>query len=167
MPVGCDGLIFHPYLNGELTPYADPKLCGSFIGVRAGHTKAHFTRAVFEGVALSMLDCRKALESIQIPHDEIAVAIGGGAQSPIWRQILADALGITLIQKENSDSSFGSAMMAGTAVGLFPSLPEALAICSKEISRTFPNPENTAKYAKIFETYKAVHDALAPIYAAK
>lgn len=167
VPVGCDGLIFHPYLNGELTPYADPKLCGSFIGMRAGHTKAHFTRAVFEGVALSMLDCRKALESIQIPHDEIAVAIGGGAQSPVWRQILADVLGMTLIQKENSDSSFGSAMMAGTEVGLFPSLPEALSICSKEISRTFPNPENTAKYTKIFETYKAVHDALAPIYAAK
>jgi len=167
VPVGCDGLIFHPYLNGELTPYADPKLCGSFIGVRAGHTKAHFTRAVFEGVTLSMLDCRKALESLRIPHDEIAVAIGGGAQSPIWRQILADALGITLIQKENSDSSFGSAMMAGTAVGLFPSLADALTTCSKEVSRTFPNPENTAKYAKIFETYKAVHDALAPIYGAK
>lgn len=167
IPVGCDGLIYHPYLNGELTPYADPKLCGSFIGVRAGHTKAHFTRAVFEGVALSMLDCRRALESIHIPHEETAVAIGGGAQSPIWRQILADALGITLIQKENSDSSFGSAMMAGTAVGLFASLPAALATCSKEVSRTFPNPENTARYAEIFETYRAVHDALAPIYRKK
>ena len=44
--IGCDGLIFHPYLNGELTPYADPTLCGSFTGVRATHTKAHFTRAV-------------------------------------------------------------------------------------------------------------------------
>ncbi|MBR5553611.1 MAG: xylulokinase, partial [Clostridia bacterium] len=53
IPIGCDGLIFHPYLNGELTPYADPMLCGSFTGVRATHTRAHFTRAVLEGVAYS------------------------------------------------------------------------------------------------------------------
>jgi len=164
IPAGSEGLLFHPYLNGELTPYADPKLCGSFIGVRAGHSKAHFTRAVFEGVAMSMLDCRKALEEIQIPHEETAAAIGGGAQSPIWRQILADALGITLIQKENTDSSFGSAMMAGTVAGLFPSLSEALAICSKEVSRTFPNPENTVRYEHLFEKYRKVHDALASIY---
>lgn len=164
IPAGCDGLMFHPYLNGELTPYADPKLCGSFIGIRAGHTRAHFTRAVFEGVALSMLDCRKALESIQIPHDDTAVAIGGGTKSPVWRQILADALGITLIQKENSDSSFGSAMMAGVAVGMFASLSDALKICSKEVSRTLPRVENTEKYAEMFRKYKAVHDALAPIY---
>lgn len=164
LPPGADGLLFHPYLNGELTPYADPALCGSFIGVRAGHTKAHFTRAVFEGVAMSMLDCRKALEEIQIPHEEMATAIGGGAQSPIWRQILADALGITLIQKENSDSSFGSAMMAGTVAGFFPSLSDAVSICSKEVSRTCPNLENTARYERLFEKYRAVHDALAPIY---
>ncbi|MDO4630151.1 MAG: FGGY family carbohydrate kinase [Planctomycetia bacterium] len=164
VPVGCGGLMYHPYLNGELTPYADPKLCGSFIGVRAGHTKNHFTRAVFEGVAMSMLDCRRALESIHIPHDEVAVAIGGGAQSPIWRQILADALSITLIQKENSDSSFGSAMMAGVAIEIFTSLADALKCCSKEVSRTFPVAENTEKYAEMFVKYKAVHDALAPIY---
>ena len=52
VPLGCDGLMFHPYLNGELTPYADPTLCGSFTGVRATHTKVHFTRAVLEVVAL-------------------------------------------------------------------------------------------------------------------
>ncbi len=162
--LGCGGLMFHPYLNGELTPYADPLLCGSFIGVRAGQGKAHFTRAVLEGVALSMLDCRKALEAIHIPHQNEASAIGGGAASPLWRQILADALGITLIRKENSDSSFGSAMMAGVAVGIFSDFASAVGKCSKTVSKTVPNPENTEKYAKLFERYRAVHDALAPIY---
>ena len=151
IPVGAAGLMFHPYLNGELTPYADPLLCGSFVGVRANHTKAHFVRAVFEGVALSMLDCKIALENIQIPHDRVAVAIGGGAQSPLWRQILADALNVTLIQKQTSDSSFGSAMMAGTAVGFFDSLQSAVAKCSKEISRTAPREENTLLYEQMFK----------------
>ncbi|MBQ9914825.1 MAG: xylulokinase, partial [Clostridia bacterium] len=54
VPVGSEGLVFHPYLNGELTPYANPRLCADFVGVRASHTKAHFTRAVLEGVAMSM-----------------------------------------------------------------------------------------------------------------
>ena len=79
IPVGSEGLVFHPYINGELTPYADPKLCGSFIGVRANHTKAHFDRAVLEGVAMSMLDCKKALEAIGIEHSDKATIIGGGA----------------------------------------------------------------------------------------
>ena len=69
LPIGCDGMIFHPYLNGELTPYADPMLCGSFTGVRATHTKAHFTRAVLEGVAYSLLDSKLYLDSLNIPYN--------------------------------------------------------------------------------------------------
>ncbi len=162
---GCGGLMFHPYLNGELTPYADPKLKASFTGVRAGHTKAHFSRAILEGVALSLLDCRKALEGIGIPHDDNAAIIGGGSQSPLWRRIVADVLGIRLRQTENSDSSFGAAMLAGVATGVFEGFAEAVSLCSKTVSITEPDPEKTSRYEKIFSDYKKVHDALAPIYA--
>ena len=162
--IGSDGLVFHPYLNGELTPYANPKLCGSFVGVRAGHTKAHFTRAVLEGVAMSMLDCKNALEGIGIEHDETAAIIGGGGKSPLWRQILADALGITLVEKKYNDSSFGTCMLAGVAMGVFDSPKDALEICNETVSYTEPNMENHAKYQKLFKKYKAVCEALAPIY---
>ncbi len=161
---GCDGMFFHPYLNGELTPYNDPLLCGSFIGVRSGHTKAHFTRSVLEGVALSMKDCMQALEAIHLPHDEQAIVIGGGATSPLWRQILSDVLGIVLTQKMNCDSSLGAAMLAGTVSGFFDSFQQAVTLCSKTISTTEPNRERTKFYGEIFEKYKAIHDALAPIY---
>lgn len=166
IPVGSEGLVFHPYINGELTPYADPKLCGSFIGVRANHTKAHFDRAVLEGVAMSMLDCKKALEAIGIEHSDKATIIGGGASSPLWRQIVADALGFTLVQNRDSDSSFGTAMLAGVAAGVFSDFEAALEKCTEVKSFTEPNPENAPKYEKLFERYKAVHDALAPIYDA-
>ena len=161
---GCGGLVFHPYLNGELTPYANPMLCGSFTGIRAGHTKAHFTRAVLEGVAMSMLDCKTALEGIGIPHDDTAAVIGGGGNSPLWRQILADCLGITLVQKAYNDSSFGSCMFAGIAAGIFESPQNALDICNKTISETKPDMENHEKYKKLFKRYKAVADALENIY---
>lgn len=164
VPVGCDGLIYHPYINGELTPYADPLLCGSFTGIRSGHTKAHFSRAVMEGVALSLIDSNTVVERLGMKHEDHAAIIGGGAYSPLWRQIVSDALGLELQLKENSDSSFGTAMLAGVAVGAFDSFEGVIRRCSKTIAVTTPNHENTAKYAELYRTYKAIHDALAPIY---
>lgn len=163
--IGCDGLIFHPHLNGELTPYADPMLCGSFTGIRATHTKAHFTRAVLEGVAYSLLDCKLYLDSLNVKHNDVAVVIGGGAKGKIWRQIVADVLGITLKTTESSDSSLGSAMLAGIAKGIFSDANDAVAKCVKAVDIVNPDLENTKKYQKVFETYKKIHDALAPIYA--
>ena len=162
--IGCDGLIFHPYLNGELTPYADPMLCGSFTGVRATHTRAHFTRAVLEGVSLSLLDSKRYLDGLQIPHKPIATLIGGGAKGKLWRRITADALGMTLRTTQSSDSSLGSAMLAGIAVGVFQNAKDAVTRCVKESDIVEPQAENTEAYARLFEDYKRIHDALAPIY---
>ncbi|MGN1092088.1 MAG: xylulokinase [Monoglobaceae bacterium] len=161
---GSDGLIFNPYLNGELTPYADPKLCASFIGVRSGHTKAHFTRAVLEGVSMSILDCKNALENIGIPHEDTAVIIGGGGKSPLWRQITSDILGFTLVVKKYADSSFGSAMFAGVKAGFWSSPEEAVNTCNEDVSITKPDMERHVQYAKLFKKYKKVHDVLAEVY---
>ena len=162
--IGAEGLVFHPYLNGELTPYANPRLCADFVGVRASHTKAHFTRAVLEGVAMSMLDCKETLDNMNIPHDDCAVIIGGGGKSPLWRQMIADSLGIELVEMKYADSSFGSAMLAGVAVGIFESAEKAVEKCNEVVSKTIPNSENTAKYKNLFKKYKAVQKALEPIY---
>lgn len=162
--IGSNGLIYHPYLNGELTPYQNPNLCASFVGIRAGHALGHFARAVMEGVCMSMKDCMLTLNDIGIHHSEKAVAIGGGAKSRLWRQMLADSLGITLVTKEHSDSSFGSAMLAGIALGVWETPEDALNVCNKTILETVPNKENTQKYQKLFEKYKKIQKALEPIY---
>lgn len=164
VPVGSEGLVFHPYLNGELTPYANPNLCADFVGVRASHTKAHFTRAVLEGVTMSMLDCMETLNYMNIPHNDSAIIIGGGGKSPLWRQMVSDALGIKLIQMKHSDSSLGSAMLAGIAVGIFENPKQAVEKCNTVVSETVPNSENTNEYRKLFKKYKAVQKALEPIY---
>lgn len=158
--VGANDLLFHPYLTGELTPHANPLLKGSFIGVSAGHTKAHFVRAVMEGVALSLLDCKRYLEEKGVHIGSRAYAIGGGAKSEVWRQIVADALNLTLIRTENNDSSFGSAMCAGIYAGFFKDFDDAKAKCQKVIGETKPIPENTEKYARIFEKYKKISNFL-------
>lgn len=164
IPIGADGLVFHPYLNGELTPYGNPKLCADFVGVRAMHTKAHFTRAVLEGVAMSMLDCMKALEDINISHLNSAAIIGGGGKSPLWRQMISDALNITLVEMKYADSSFGSAMLAGVAAGAFDSLQGTVKACNEVVSKTTPSLENNEKYKCVFGKYKAVQKALESVY---
>ena len=65
---------------------------------------------------------------------------------------------------EYADSSLGSAMLAGIAIGVFESPEVAVATCNAVVSETLPNSENTKEYAKLFKKYKAVQKALEPIY---
>ncbi|NLM76784.1 MAG: xylulokinase [Ruminococcaceae bacterium] len=160
---GCAGLFFHPYLLGELTPYNDASLRGSFVGVTMRHTQAHFTRAVLEGVAFSLRDCYAVLAKEGLAPDDARI-IGGGAASPLWRGIVADILGIPLDKPENDDSSFGAALIAGVGCGLFPSVQAAVARCVRMASRTEPDPARHKQYEPYYRYYQTIHDVLAPVY---
>jgi len=160
---GCDGLMFHPYLNGELTPYNDPLLRGSYTGISALHTTAHFTRATLEGVAFSLRDCLSVLQQQGVEMIRVRV-IGGGAKGQLWRQIVADILNLELEKTKVDDSSFGAAILAAVGLGWFESFAQAAQACVEVDSVCRPNPENRAVYDRLFERYQAVHDALAPIY---
>lgn len=160
---GCDGLYFHPYLQGEITPYLDDKLRASFTGATGFHTKAHFSRAVLEGVAYSMKDCVATLQELGAAPRQ-AVAIGGGSKSALWRQILADMLAIPLTTVKDVDSSLGSAMLAGVATGVFATHADAVRACVRVTGVTEPEPEGVAYYNARFPLYKAIQAALAPIY---
>ncbi len=163
IPAGSDGLMFHPYLNGELTPYNDPDLKGSYTGISAAHTTAHFTRATLEGVAFSLRDCLDTLNTLGVTMRRVRI-IGGGAKGELWRQIVADVLGLTMEKAKVDDSSFGSAMLAGVGIGWFDSYAQAAEVCVQLDSITHPIPENVSVYDRLFPRYKAIHDALAPIY---
>lgn len=160
---GSDGLFFHPYLQGEITPYRDDKLRASFVGATGHHTKAHFNRAVLEGIAYSMKDCYATLKTLGIAPSS-AVLIGGGAKAPLWRQIMADMLGISLRTVEDVDSSLGSAMLAGVASGVFASHQEAADKCIRLKDEILPDPQGVAFYEEQFALYKQIQAALAPIY---
>ena len=161
---GASGITFHPYLNGELTPYNDPSLCASFIGVRAEHTKGHFARAVLEGVSLSMLDSKKAMEKAGIYVGNKAVIIGGGSKSQLWRQITSDVLNMSFISRKYSDSSFGSAILAGLAAGFWNDPKDALNCCNEDLFITVPNFDRHEQYMRLYKKYKDVADALTKIY---
>jgi xylulokinase len=160
---GCDGLFFHPYLLGELTPYRNPHLRASFTGISAGHTKAHFSRAVMEGVAFSLRDCLSVFTEQGI-RVENARLIGGASKSPVWRQITADVLGMELQLPRANDSSFGSAMLAGVCAGVFAGPEEAVERCVRIDRIIEPDPRTHALYEERFAVYRQIVQAMEPVY---
>lgn len=160
---GSDGLLFHPYLMGERSPYWDSNLCASFTGIRAYHCKAHFSRAVMEGVCFSLLDCAEAAESMGLTFDEVR-CIGGGAKSGIWRTILAQVLNKPIVKLSADDSSVGAAMMAGIGTGVFDGVVDATERCVHVESRVEPDSETVEVYRKCHRIYRDIHDAVAGVY---
>ena len=160
---GSDGLIFHPYLMGERSPYWDSNLRASFCGISSFHKKGHFSRAIMEGVSYSIMDCIRGLNEMDLSVDEIRF-IGGAAKSPIWGDILSNVLGKPILTFENHDSSFGIAMLAGVGVGIFSSLTDAVKKCVRIKGEIKPDPLKVKLYGEYFKIYKKIHDDLVETY---
>jgi xylulokinase len=116
-PPGANGLLFHPYLNGERTPYWNPHLRGDFVGISAQHNAHHFARAILEGVAFSLKDCLQVVQNLGEPLKKFYL-VGGGAKSKLWRQVICDVLGVPLVKPSVEDAALGAALLAGVAVGV-------------------------------------------------
>jgi xylulokinase len=159
---GSDGLLFHPYLQGERAPYWDPLLRADFIGLTISHTKAHFARALYEGIAFSIRDLLEAAQSLGLSFGTIRL-IGGGARSKTWRQIIADVTGLTVERTEAADASFGAALIAGIGTGIFTSAENAITRCVRLADTTQPNPKSHEFYTTLFTLYKDAQTTLAPL----
>lgn len=163
VPAGSEGLIFLPYMQGERTPHLDAYARGGWIGLTASHDRRHLIRSVLEGVAFSLKDCYSIIQEQGLKLDQVR-ATGGGAKSPLWRQIIADVLGVELVTTNASEGpAFGAALLAGVAGGVYASVQEACAQTVKIVSRTTPNKELVPAYEQAYEVYKALYPALKPI----
>ena len=161
VPVGAEGLIFLPYLTGERTPHADPFARGAFVGLTVRHTFAHMTRAVLEGVAMALKDNFVLMQSAGMAKlDEIRVT-GGGAKSPVWRQIIADVFGAAITSVNTTEgAAYGAALLAGVGAGEWQNVADACAATIKSVETVAPNLENAAQYDKVYEIYRKLYPAL-------
>ena len=162
VPPGAEGLLFHPYLQGERAPYWDPDLRADFIGLSMRHDRRHFARATYEGIAFSIRDLLDAARAEGFEFGAIRL-IGGGGRSRLWRQIISDVTGLEILLPENADASFGAALLAGVGAGLFDGPREAVASCARIVDRVLPDPGRGATYQQLFEIYKDAQAALAPL----
>jgi len=163
VPAGSDGLIFLPYLQGERTPHLDAYARGGWIGLTASHDRRHLVRAVLEGVAFSLKDCFAIIREQGLQLTQMR-ATGGGAKSPLWRQIIADVLGVELVTTNATEGpAFGAALLAGVASGVYASIEQACDATVQVVERTEPRPEMERVYAEAYATYQALYPALKPI----
>ena len=155
---GSDHLIFLPYLNGERTPHLDPDSRGVFFGLSSIHEKSHLIRSILEGVAFSLNDCLSILRDLDVDAETMIIT-GGGASSPLWREIIANVFDCTMNRCEsNQGPSLGAAILAGVGSGVFSNLEDG---CEKvvKIKDSF-EPHNQADYASYYEIYKNLYPAV-------
>ncbi|MEP7294016.1 MAG: xylulokinase [Chloroflexota bacterium] len=157
---GANGLIFLPYLTGERTPHMDAQARGGLIGLSAYHERAHLARAVMEGVAFAL---RQALEiSIELGGQvESVVATGGGMESAVWRQILADTLGLPLQKSLLSEqTAVGAALLAGVGIGIYSTFEDAGRQMQHYGALTEPNPANRELYDALYAEFTGLYPKL-------
>ena len=157
---GADGLFFLPYLSGERTPYPDPYARGVFFGATLKHTRAHFARAVLEGVGFALADSFGLMQGMGIDATEVRV-MGGGARSAVWKQILADITGrphVTLNVDEGP--AYGAALLAGVSQGVWSSIEEACSAALVPGQPVSPNPSDHSAYRSLHEFYTSLYTSL-------
>ena len=157
---GADGLIFLPYLSGERTPHMDPLARGGFIGLTHYHARGHLARAIMEGVAFAMRDALSI--SLELGGQvEMVIAVGGGAESDVWRQILADVFGVPLRKSLLSElTGVGAALLAGVGSGVYDSLDSACAQTARYGAPIEPDAERQATYDALYAQYQALYPRL-------
>ena len=166
VPPGSDGLLFLPYLTGERTPYPDPLARGAFVGLTVHHGRAHLTRAVLEGVAFGMRDSLELMRAAGIqPPDQIR-ATGGGSRSALWRRILADVLGASIVTTPSAEGAAqGAATLAAVGAGWFDTIQDACRALVR-IGETTPPSETGGAYTNAYARYRELYPALAATFHA-
>jgi len=163
---GSEGLIFLPYLTGERTPYPDANARGVFFGMTLRHTRAHFSRAVLEGVAYALNDTFQIFAELGIPVAEVR-ASGGGAKSAVWRQIHADVTGYShTILAVDEGPALGAAILAMVGTGAYPSVADACRRIIQTVATCPPQAEAHQAYRKFYPIYRALYPALKDQFAA-
>lgn len=161
---GAEGLVFLPYLNGERTPHPDPNARGVYFGMSIRHAKGDLVRSVMEGVAYSLRDAVEILREKGIEVNEVRAA-GGGAVSPLWRQIQADVFHAKVVTTNVKEApATGAAMMAAVGTGIFADLKEAADKVIKIETVTEPIKKNVELYDDFYETYQKLYKSLKELY---
>lgn len=161
VPAGSEGLLFLPYLSGERTPHPDPLARGAWVGLNLRHKRAHLTRAVLEGVGFGLKDSFLLMQGVGLGAIEQVRVSGGGAKSPLWRQILADILGVELVTVNTTEgAAYGAALLAGVGSGLWKDVETACAETIKVVGRTTPDERNAKIYREMYEQYRALYPNL-------
>ena len=159
-----EGLLFLPHLLGERSPYWNPNARGAFIGLQRHHGRAHLARAVLEGVAMNLRSGLEAFEEMGA-RIETVDAIGGGAASDTWLQVLADVWGKEVRRRSLVDeaNALGAAVVGGVGVGVFAGFEVARGFSA--LGAAFrPDAERHERYRARYAQFLDAYRRLEPLF---
>src|SRR5262245_45169228 len=160
VPPGAEGLLWAPYLMGERTPHLDPNARGALVGITPSHHRGHVIRAILEGVAFSLKDSFSIFAELKVPVKQIRLG-GGGARSPLWRQIQSDVYAheVEIVEAEEG-AAYGAAILAAVGARHFASVDEACDAVIRVARRVRPIPSSSALMQKNYATFRRLYPAL-------
>ncbi len=165
MPGGPSPVMVVPHFHGSGTPTCDLDAKGALVGLTLATTRHDVAKAILEGLCFELRINLDTMESAGIRVQEIA-AVGGGAQSALWLQLKADILGRPIRTLRCREAAcLGAALLAGTAVGQYASLDQAVQQTVRFDREFTPRPDVAARYAERFVRYRQIHPALHRIHA--
>jgi xylulokinase len=157
---GSRGLLFLPFLVGSGTPYFDANDRASWIGLTLNQDKSLLLRSILEGITFNILENVNVLKDMGVPIEKVYLGAGGSRNS-VWCQIIADILGLNVNVLEKRDgSAIGAAILAGTGIGMFHSIDDAVKKIVKSREEFSYSQENYEQYKKLFKGYQKVYKAL-------
>lgn len=162
--LGRGGLYFLPYLMGERSPHNDSDARGAFVGLSLDSTRAEMTLAALEGVAFGIRDSLEVARALGIDVRRSKIC-GGGAKSPLWKEIIASVLNLELDSLETEEGpGYGGAILAAVACGEYGSVREAASKLVRVTAVTKPDPVLAARYESCYTVFKSIYPALRPVY---
>jgi xylulokinase len=117
-------------------------------------------RAILEGVAFSLRESFTIFDEVAVPVHAVRLG-GGGARSPLWRQVQADVYGreVGLLEAEEG-AAYGAALLAGVGAGVWPSVDAACDAVVRVVERVVPDPQAAATLGLRYEAFRALYGAL-------
>jgi sugar (pentulose or hexulose) kinase len=164
IPPGSDGLVMLPCLMGAMAPTWNALARGTFMGFTLAHRREHFCRAILEGSAYAVRDITDQMLRMGLPLEEIR-AVGGGARSPLWRQIKADVTGLPVsIPNTVETTALGAGILALAGSGLIDTLEEAVKLSTHVVETRQPDLKNSKLYEEYYQLYRATYFSLLPVF---
>lgn len=160
IPIGSDGLLVQPYFSGVMDPHWDVSARGVMLGLCASHTEAHLYRAIVEAITIDQVMRTEDMERAARQPITHVVAIGGGANSPLWRQMLADALGKPVhISTTIEASALGAGMIAAHGAGWYDDITQAANAMAGSTTIIEPDMQRHEVYQELLGIYRKLYYA--------
>lgn len=162
--LGRNPVYFLPYLMGERSPINDTRARGAFLGMGMDTSRASMTLAVLEGVAFAIRDSFEVAKGLGLPISRSTIC-GGGSKSALWREILANVLGIPLdIVATEQGPGYGGALLSMVACGQFASVEDACQKLVQVQDTVQPGPTLTALYEERYQQFRAIYPACKELF---